>query len=586
MQMVGSKSVFFAALCLLGSVSGTSKAQAATSALQPAVAMQGAVQVQCEDFPYQSFGMMRQPMALSRQDVSCWLRKYRIKKIAETPFVEGLEFVRPRHDQARRDEAGFLPEDWLRLSDAEILAVYVTPKNVNYAIEMVQAGVTKGLVPYYLLGLAAVEEPHLLSDAFAIAYPDCGKADLAELQRQRCATGLSELRRRLTAAGFGKTIVHNNINWAWSSFARPIGNHPANWNFLRARWYKIRDGSVMTDKEGTDLIELARAGFAPAARLWFKLGNSCSGDQEVVAPMARGAGSLQQAADLAIKTGDADAAYSFAGFLREGSCGASRDRVAAANYLKKAADLGHPKAQRAMVDLYANGDGVARNPAEAARLLRLIEPTATAEIARLEASAKEFSRIAAIEGTITDVASTPPNIATIRAVMIRELKWSYQNFDGGMQSGLGEMFGVQTEWNEAEGIMRYRQGDRANFGTDSLQQFKVSAPKCTAVTTPSKGFSCRYTLSIFMDAMFGTSKVVDNFTSPIASFTDVFTFENGRWRSQSIRARMLSGLRSNPVSAGAASGGRSSLCRGLTAGVAAAGGRSTSRALDPNSWGC
>lgn len=149
------------------------------------------------------------------------------------------------------------------------------------------------------------------------------------------------------------------------------------------------------------------------------------------------------------------------------------------------------------------------------------------------------------------------------------------------------MTGGQTEWDENSGTVKMgltdgMGRDAANFSFRSVQSFSVGSPSCTA---SAGGYACRYTVSVFMDSSLGALKLANNLTSPLVTVTDQFVFEQDKWRSPTMRTRLLGGLRAVPTG-NSGNAGRSDLCRSLNAGMIAAGGKSTFPSLNPSTWGC
>lgn len=532
---------------------------------------------------------------LIEQDITCWHRKMRTGKLSSEPFHSQLQFSAPAFVD-NHDNYGLSQAEWLELSDAQLLARFLSPERMNVIIQNFRAGELKAVIVFYLAGQLA-NEPFLfgpkaspLIESFSIAYPSCTGVNLLEAASGDCAVGFSSLRRRLLAAGIGQRIMHAGQQQEWSLYATAISRSEAARTMPRAQWLPAvaRPDSEPYSLHDADNIVLAyRAGLGPAAAMVQRLGNSCSGNGYMRQAMANHGVSLQAATDRAVQMGNAEAARQFSGFTRTGTCGAPADRTMSFRYMLKAAELGDIAAMGEVAGLYADGDGVAENPREAIAWARKAGKPDPAFIARLEQRVAQYDAKISREGKISDVAGKAPNIATIRAVLLRELRWLYENHDMGMQSSLFGMTGGQTEWDENSGTVTMGLTDRmgrdaANLSFRSVQSFHVGSPSCTATTG---GYSCRYAVSVFMNSSLGALKLANNVTTPLVTVTDQFLFEKGLWRSPTARTRLLSGLRAAPVSA-SGNAGRSSLCRSLNAGVAAAGGKSTSSGLDPSTWGC
>lgn len=542
---------------------------------------------------YGAFGYANR---LLDQHISCWQRKFRTGKLTNEPFHPQLEFFAPPLSEGG-DSYGLSPKDWLELSDADLLGRFLVPERMNIVLEDARAGHMQAVVLFYMAGQLA-NEPFLygpkaspLIASFGAAYPACRDVDVLNPASGVCAVGFAALRKRFQAAGIGKQIVHAGQPVPWYLYALALARSEPAKTFPRAQWLggvAQPDSEPFNLQDANNLVLAWRNGVRPSFDRVQRMANGCSGSSYVRQAMANNGVSLQAVTDRAVQFGNAEAARSFSELSRSGTCGAPADRKMAFRYMLKAAEMGDAKAIHAVSVLYAHGDGVAQNPREAINWARKTGNPDTAFIARLEKDAKDFDVRLAREGRISDVAGKAPNIATVRAVLLREMRWAYENHDMGLQSGLAAMFGNQTEWDEETGTVRMGMTDRmgrdhANMSVRSVQSFSVGMPSCTANAT---GFSCRYAVSVYMDSSMGAMKLADNITSPFTTVTDQFTFENGRWRSPTARARMLSGLRAPPSGSAAGNAGRSGLCRSLNAGMVAAGGKSTSTALNPSTWGC
>lgn len=550
----------------------------------PAVLIQSAYQPVCQDRP--SFGIGNYTPSLTGQDLTCWLRKIRIKKLPETPLAPGVDYVAPPGEAGQRDELGFLPSEWLKLSDAEILAVFLRPKNINYLLARLNEGSVKALVPYFLLGQFVTESEAQLAPAFGMAYPACAGFDPSKPASDACTIAYREIRTRIANAGFGQQIIHGNLRYYWSDLGSAIGKSHYAKGLPRVQWLRFYRGQVY-DREGASmLLDIADAGFGPAAILVARLANSCSGSNDVLASMNYRGLSLKTVADRSLAAGDSEGALLFGQFLRNGTCGAQADRRMSFDYLYKSAELGNPKAVEELALLYNNDEHFGRDPRPLIATLQSKSGISTGYIADLQAAASRFDKVAAREGLISDNPSTAPNLATVRAVMLRELRAAYESFDGGLQNELSQMFGNRYNWDESKGRLEMFQNGNSGMIARSTQQFNLSSATCTAIAGRTSAYRCRSTVSVFMDASFGNMKIADNISTPPVQVVNELVFEGGKWRSPALRQQMIAGLKTPPASGRQASQGQSSLCRSLNAGVAAAGGTSTSRALSPSTWGC
>jgi hypothetical protein len=96
-------------------------------------------------------------------------------------------------------------------------------------------------------------------------------------------------------------------------------------------------------------------------------------------------------------------------------------------------------------------------------------------------------------------------------------------------------------------------------------------------------FDAVYTANIMMLG----ENVVNLRTDP-ARINTLIQWNGERWTAPQIRKAMEEGLQKSAIAAPVSRGssGPSALCKSLTAGVSAAGGNSTSTALNPQTWGC
>jgi hypothetical protein len=526
------------------------------------------------------------PQSLMDQDIRCWFAKLSIRRLPETPLAPGVQFVASSGEAGQRDELGILPSDWLKLSDVELLAIYLDPMSINFAWSRLDQGSINAGVLFYLIGDFVGQGEQRLAPAFSMAYPACRGFDPALRTGGACDVAYDELRRRISRAGYGAPFRNGQLSYSWSDFGIALGRSYMVRDYPRLRWLRFNREQAYTADDGATLIDLARMGFPPATRLLARLGNSCSGTGEVYGAMQRSGVSYRTVVDWAVAKGDAEAALSFSDLSRDGRCGASRDPQAVFDYALRAAELGNSNATGVLLALYANSGGRGRNPREAINALRTLERATPAQLAELEVIAGRFDATAAREGVISTRPSDSPNIATVRAVLLRELRWLYENFDGGIQSGLSQLFGTTYQWDEANGRLEMRQGGGTGFEFHSVQKFDVLSTRCTPVAG-RQAFRCTSSVSTYLDAGLGQLMLARDVTTPARTVIDDFIFENGQWRSPTVRQRMLEGLRAPQSSSSApAQSGQSALCRSLNAGVFAAGGSSTSAALSPSTWGC
>lgn len=526
------------------------------------------------------------PPSLMDQDLQCWLRVMKTRKLPETPLAQGVEYVAPAGEPGQRDELGFLPSEWLEMSDQQVLAIFLRPKNINYLLDRLKEGSVSSLVPLYLLGDFVTTGEARLAPAFGIAFPACQGYVPGQARNDACTTAYGELRNRIAKAGFGQPFPHGKLSYSWSDFGIAVGRSYYAKPFPRVRWLSFNRDTAYQLVDGTTLIDLARNGFKPARRLLVRLGNTCSGNSYVIGPMQNSGVYLRAAVDWAIEAGDAEAAFNYGNWAQNGSCGADRDKMAALDYTYRAAQMGHAPALPALVTLFANGQTMGRNPRQIIDAMKDKPGVDTQALAQLETLAVKYDKVAAIEGTVIDSPTEKPGIAIVRAVMLRELRWAFENYDGGFNSSLNEFFGNRYEWDESAGRMSMRQGSNTGMDSYSVQQFDISSAKCTPIAGRTAAFRCTSSVSVYIDAGLGQLKFANNVSTPYRTTTDEIVFENGKWRSPTLRTRMLAGLHA-PQSTGSVSNpGQSALCRSLGAGVVAAGGNSTSQALSPSTWGC
>lgn len=203
---------------------------------------------------------------------------------------------------------------------------------------------------------------------------------------------------------------------------------------------------------------------------------------------------------------------------------------------------------------------------------------AARQSAKAAAAAREAKLVAGLQ---------PPNSKEIRDTLLTSM--SSLRLAGGMI--VYEMFGF------AQTIIDLDNGTYQNkiLGMDNMtMQVTVSNPRCTRVGRQGAVFSCTYveSQSVYTPALTQLTGISLMNAPSTATRTERMEYSNGRWTSRTMDERVMRALASSGGGSSRSSSSndsldqRKNLCRGLNAGMVAAGGTSTSAGLNPSTWGC
>jgi len=187
-------------------------------------------------------------------------------------------------------------------------------------------------------------------------------------------------------------------------------------------------------------------------------------------------------------------------------------------------------------------------------------------------------------GSFREEKSVLPNPTTIQGVLLRELK--YVNDQNNPYFQLLSLLGARAVLGETIDPVMGRYSFSGEWGSYQLS-LSVDNLRCTRSAASTESIDCKYdqTLGVYASSLgqdFGTG-------STTSTRSTNFRWIDGRWISPQVRQEFISSLANAPIAGSAArlgSQSSSSLCRSLNAGLVAAGGRSTSQGLSPQTWGC
>lgn len=258
-------------------------------------------------------------------------------------------------------------------------------------------------------------------------------------------------------------------------------------------------------------------------------------------------------------------------------------------YWRRAASLGwYPGGYSLITAVQPSQTGLTIEPAEAFAWVANAEAVTGLPSAERQRLTPFFEREAArraARGPLTENSSVAPNIATLTATFIREMK--LVNSQANFYQMLAAPFGALPNmiWNEDRGFVEVSSNAPGIAGFYQYMGVDVRDVKCTRMSTAPSTFTCRYMLGGTMEMKLGPIDLGTH-TAPVRPKQTVFVWDDGRWTSPQLRTEFLTGLANTQVSQQASRSPRDTLCRALGAGVIAGGGRADSRATDPNTWGC
>lgn len=420
-------------------------------------------------------------------------------------------------------------------------------------------------------------------------YPQCANSQTAPAF---CASLEQRLDDYTTATGIADDSSSSNGLRIADSYATAIAGVLVGQPSMRAQVQRALSGGLYNDEDRSRMLVLADFGYLGAVLKLEDESGECSGNSEVRAFLARHGRRQIDLVNAAMLLGDPNPGFDYAKQLRDASC-VGRDPEGAARLFRAAADLGHIDAKYALMQMYAgySYSNFSKNYREALRLANEIEaaqgsPVNPNLMAELRAGAEQETRQRAAIGEVTDDPNKAPNAATIRAVVMRELRVVMNRFSG--MSLLG-MFGNPPfeSWNYDDGSFLFEtQNPNDMFRVYYRTDFSISGASCKPAPGVARAYDCTYGMSATLDYRVGRTTLYNGSSGQTARQSHRFVFVDGQWRSESVRAAVMANMSTNGIGAAGAGGGGNSLCRSLYAGVVAAGGKSTSKGLDPTTWGC
>lgn len=340
------------------------------------------------------------------------------------------------------------------------------------------------------------------------------------------------------------------------------------------------------------LLVFADLGYLQAIRVLEDASGDCSGTADARNFLARQGRSQRDLVNAAMALGDPEPGFEYAKQLRDASC-VGRDPEGAARLFRAAPDLGHTDAKLALMQMYTgySYSNFSKNYREALRLANEIETDGGGPInpnlmAQIRAGAVEETRLRAAIGEVTDDPAKAPNAATIRAVTLRELRFVMNRYSGMSLMGL---FGnpPYESWNYDNGSFQFEtQNPNDMFRVYYRTDFSISGATCKPAPGVARAYDCSYGMSATLDYRIGRTTLYNGSSGQAARQSHRFVFVDGQWRSESLRAAVMASMQTNGIGATGAGGRGNGLCKSLYAGVVAAGGQTTSKGLDPTTWGC
>lgn len=186
-----------------------------------------------------------------------------------------------------------------------------------------------------------------------------------------------------------------------------------------------------------------------------------------------------------------------------------------------------------------------------------------------------------------------PDAVMVRRALIGELKATGGNTPAmGLARGLASMTERPGEslmseyWGYNDGVAEFSFGRKPD-DRYTIVRYEVSKVSCARLAGASPAYDCSFMVGGKVFDRLGPLVLRDTTSAAVPIRTRI-AWDGSRWSAPELRGKMIRTVAATAVkpSRNAASSGQSGLCRSLNAGVAAAGGRSTSAGLDPQTWGC
>jgi TPR repeat protein len=493
-------------------------------------------------------------------------------------------------DRSPVDEYGVSEREWREMAAAQFTAFVMRPEIVARVAQGYANRDPKALT---LIALVAASTYGGLD--IRPGYPQCFKASGDSSALPAYCEGLeNRLRTYLDAVGIAADSKNPTGIMLGSLYPKAIAGYLAGKSTMRAQLEPMLPHGLYNDRDMARMLAFADLGFLPAIKYLVSQGSECSGSKDVRRFLINQGRNELQFVDAAMALGDARIGFDFAKRLRGGLC-IGRDPDGAARLFRLAADMGDVDAKYELMMMYAgySPGNFSRNYRKALSLAQEIEtqqglPLKPELMAQLRDGAASETKLRAAIGEVTDNPAKAPNSATIRAAMMRELRWTMQRFSG---IGLASLFGnpPYENWNYDDGSFLYEtQNPNDMFRVYYRSDFSVTGAACKPVAGKLATYDCSYLTSASLDWRFGSMTLVNTEQGTPRRRQDRFEFVDGQWRSASIRANIMANMNTNGIGATGSSsgGGRNGFCKSLYAGVVAAGGSSPDKGLDPNTWGC
>jgi hypothetical protein len=195
-----------------------------------------------------------------------------------------------------------------------------------------------------------------------------------------------------------------------------------------------------------------------------------------------------------------------------------------------------------------------------------------------------------LRGPVVAKEALAPNISTVSAAIMHELQFALHNdpkyqFTRYLEtsSAVGAGSKLVERWDFPEGAATLSVGGVENMGSYSYYAFDVSNVKCTKAPGVPTSYDCAFNAGLYVNQRLGPVTLIDQ-AFPAAPVQLRLQWAGDHWGSPALRTKFMQGsATSGPAST---STGQSQLCRSLNAGMAAAGGQTEHRALNPQTWGC
>jgi hypothetical protein len=150
----------------------------------------------------------------------------------------------------------------------------------------------------------------------------------------------------------------------------------------------------------------------------------------------------------------------------------------------------------------------------------------------------------------------------------------------------GERSGFNEYWNHEHGsaTLSFGQGE---FAMVQSYGFSVRDVACRPAAAQRSAHDCTMNVQTSLNVVFAGAEVIDYRSSEVRLTTPI-VWNGTRWSAPRVRAAMVAGLNQSAIRPAPRSNAdpNNALCSSLYAGVVAAGGTSTSSALNPQTWGC